>query len=150
MKVNTSRAMRRQQEHKMIKSAQKEAAHTAADIFGAMVYANLETKTALLAAVRRYFKVGEKRMREFMAFLKEVEKEYEGYQYDDVFEYKARQEFGAINIDIKAEMECEDSLEQAVSLYVRSVEPNLTNREAEFMQEQLNAFKRFREEQSCG
>lgn len=119
----------------------RETAHMATDIFAAMVNANLEAETVIMLAAKRYFNLGEKRMREFIKFAGKVKKEYEGYRIDDVFGYKAEEEFGSIGIDIHEIIEEPETLEMAIRMYQRQIEPNINAREAAFMQDNLKAFK---------
>lgn len=133
MKVNIRRAQ--------AESEIREAKRAAADIFASMVNANLEAETVVMIAAKRHFGLGEKRMREFMAKIKEVKAEFEEYHIDEIFGIKAQEEFREINIDILNEMSSSETLEQAVKMYERQVKPNVSYREAAFMQDNLKLFK---------
>lgn len=134
MKINVRNAYERQNK--------REANRMANDIFAAMVNANLEAETVIMLAAKRFFGLGEKRMKEFIEFTKEVKKEYEGYRLDEIFGYKAEEEFRSIGINIHELVEEPETLEMAIRMYQRQIEPNIDEREARFMQDNLNAFKR--------
>ena len=134
MKINVRNAYERQNK--------REANRMATDIFASMVNANLEAETVILLAAKRYFGLGEKRMKEFIEFTKEVKKEYEGYRLDEIFGYKAEEEFRSIGVNIHEFVEEPETLEMAIRMYQRQIEPNIDEREARFMQDNLNAFKR--------
>ncbi len=134
MKINVRNAYERQNK--------REANRMANDIFAAMVNANLEAETVIMLAAKRFFGLGEKRMKEFIEFTKEVKKEYEGYRLDEIFGYKAEEEFRSIGVNIHELVEEPETLEMAIRMYQRQIEPNIDEREARFMQDNLNAFKR--------
>lgn len=134
MKINVERAQMRQ--------SQREANRMANDIFASMVNANLEAETVIMLAAKRYFGLGEKRMREFVEFTKEVKKEYEGYRFDDIFGIKAEEEFRSIGIDVHELVEEPETLEMAIRMYQRQIEPNIDAKEAAFMRDNLNAFRK--------
>lgn len=134
MKINVRNAYERQNK--------REANRMATDIFASMVNANLEAETVIMLAAKRYFGLGEKRMKEFIEFTKEVKKEYEGYRLDEIFGYKAEEEFRSIGVNIHEFVEEPETLEMAIRMYQRQIEPNIDEREARFMQDNLNAFKR--------
>lgn len=134
MKINVRNAYERQNK--------REANRMATDIFASMVNANLEAETVILLAAKRYFGLGEKRMKEFIEFTKEVKKEYEGYRLDEIFGYKAEEEFRSIGVNIHEFVEEPETLEMAIRMYQRQIEPNIDEREARLMQDNLNAFKR--------
>lgn len=134
MKINVRNAYERQNK--------REANRMATDIFASMVNANLEAETVIMLAAKRYFGLGEKRMKEFIEFTKEVKKEYEGYRLDEIFGYKAEEEFRSIGVNIHELVEEPETLEMAIRMYQRQIEPNIDEREARFMQDNLNAFKR--------
>ena len=130
MKINVRNAQQRQ--------TSREANRMAADIFAAMVNANLEAETVIMLAAKRYFGLGEKRMKEFIEFTKEVKKEYEGYRLG----YKAEEEFRSIGIDIHKLVEEPETLETAIRMYQGQIAPNIDYREAKFMQDNLQAFRK--------
>lgn len=134
MKINVERAQMRQ--------SQREANRMANDIFASMVNANLEAETVVMLAAKRYFGLGEKRMREFVEFTKEVKKEYEGYRLDDIFGIKAEEEFRSIGIDVHELVEEPETLEMAIRMYQRQIEPNIDAKEAAFMRDNLKAFRK--------
>lgn len=134
MKINVERAQMRQN--------QREANRMANDIFASMVNANLEAETVIMLAAKRYFGLGEKRMREFVEFTKEVKKEYEGYRLDDIFGIKAEEEFRSIGIDVHELIEEPETLEMAIRMYQRQIEPNIDAKEAAFMRDNLKAFRK--------
>lgn len=134
MKINVERAQMRQ--------SQREANRMANDIFASMVNANLEAETVIMLAAKRYFGLGEKRMREFVEFAKEVKKEYEGYRFDDIFGIKAEEEFRSIGIDVHELIEEPETLEMAIKMYQRQIEPNIDAKEAAFMRDNLKAFRK--------
>lgn len=134
MKINVERAQMRQ--------SQREANRMANDIFASMVNANLEAETVVMLAAKRYFGLGEKRMREFVKFTKEVKKEYEGYRLDDIFGIKAEEEFRSIGIDVHELVEEPETLEMAIRMYQRQIEPNIDAKEAAFMRDNLKAFRK--------
>lgn len=134
MKVNYKRAQAKQ--------TQAEARCMANDIFAAMVNANLEAETVIMLAAKRYFKLGEKRMREFVEVIKDTKREYEEYRVDDVFGHKATEEFKDIGIDIHELIEEPETLEMAIKMYQKQIEPNISYREAEFMHSELLAMKK--------
>lgn len=134
MKINIERAQMRQ--------SQREANRMANDIFASMVNANLEAETVIMLAAKRYFGLGEKRMREFVEFIKEVKKEYEGYRFDDIFGIKAEEEFRSIGIDVHELVEEPETLEMAIRMYQRQIEPNIDAKEAAFMRDNLKAFRK--------
>lgn len=134
MKINVRNAYERQNK--------READRMATDIFAAMVNANLEAETVIMLAAKRYFGLGEKRMKEFIEFTKEVKKEYEGYRLDEIFGYKAEEEFRSIGVNIHELVEEPETLEMAIRMYQRQIEPNIDEREARFMQDNLQAFRK--------
>ena len=134
MKINVERAQMRQ--------SQREANRMANDIFASMVNANLEAETVIMLAAKRYFGLGEKRMRGFVEFIKEVKKEYEGYRLDDIFGIKAEEEFRSIGIDVHELIEEPETLEMAIKMYQRQIEPNIDAKEAAFMRDNLKAFRK--------
>ena len=134
MKINIKRSQERE--------SQKQAHKYATDIFASMVNANLEAETVIMVAAKRFFGLGEKRMREFISCINEVKREYEEYRVDDVFGTMAKREFDSINIDIVKEMSEPETLEMAIKMYQRQIRPNISSGEAKFMQDSLNHFKK--------
>lgn len=112
-------------------------------IYAAMVTANLEAETVAIAAFKRFFNIGEKRMKAFLPYLKEVKKEFEEYRKDGIFSYKVNEEFGAINVDIINEMMEEDNLAIAINAYKGASAPDVTMEEASEMQEYFKGIKKY-------
>lgn len=112
-------------------------------IYASMVTANLEAESVILAAVKRHFGLGEKRMRDFLEFAKEVKKEYDGHRKDGVFAYMMKREFEDININIVSEMSEEDNLSIAVDVYKGALQPQVTEDEAEKLSQYLTGFKNY-------
>lgn len=81
-------------------------------------------------------------MREFVEVIKDTKREYEEYRVDDVFGHKATEEFKDIGIDIHELIEEPETLEMAIKMYQKQIEPNISYREAEFMHSELLAMKK--------
>lgn len=121
----------------------RETERMAHEIYTAMISSNFEAETVVLAAVKRHFNLGEKRMRKFLKEWLEVKKEYEEYRTDDVFAHKAKQEFSEINIDITAELSSNDNLRSALRMFEAAHKPSVSDDEAELIQESFKGFKKY-------
>lgn len=128
---------------KAIEEKRKRDQEMANYIYASMVTANLEAESVILAAARRYFGLGEKRMREFLEFSKEVKKEYDEHRKDGVFGYMMQREFEDINIDIVSEMSENDNLDIAMEAYKGALAPQITEDEAEKLSYYLTGFKNY-------
>lgn len=120
----------------------REREQLAHNIYTAMINANLEEETMVLIAAKRRFNLGEKRMRELIAEVKAVKREYEDYRRDDVFAYMAKKEFSDININIPEEIQTNDDIRSALATFETARKPSATDDEAESIAEQMKAIRK--------
>ena len=110
-------------------------------LYTAMLNSNFEAETVIIAAAKRYFNLGSKRMREFLDFVKEVRSEYEEYRRDDVFAHMAEQEFADVGINIIDELYTGDNIRSALLMFEAEAKPSVTKEEAEMLRKNLKGFK---------
>ena len=113
----------------------------AKDMWQGMLSAVLDSEGLMCVAVKRFFKLGNKRMNEFLECVEEVKTEFEEHGRDGVFDVMLKREFDDINIDIRKHLVDRETLDHAMHRIEKTMKPEVSRKEAENIQNQMQSFR---------
>lgn len=126
---------------RMISKQLRDAEGLANQMWQGMLEAVLDSEGVCLAAVKRYFGLGNKRMTEFLGCLKEVKDEFAQHGKDAVFDVMLKREFEEIGIDIRTHLIDNETLDHAIKRIEKQFEPEVTVKEAKIIQKDMISFR---------
>jgi hypothetical protein len=94
-----------------------------------------------LIAVKRFFGLGPKRVKQFLAALEEVKAEYEEYDKDGIFREKIAEELETVGVDTTDLYTVDESFNAARKRYTRRERPQLSIAEAYDIKRKLEAMQ---------
>lgn len=103
----------------------------------------IDGNAVMLAAVKRFFGLGPKRLNAFLDEFDRVKAEYDVYDKDGVFKEKIREELEAAGIDVDEMYTVNESFEEVYLKQKRADKPQLSMAEAAKVKRNLDQFKAF-------
>lgn len=103
----------------------------------------IDGNAVMLAAVKRFFGLGPKRLNAFLDEFDRVKAEYDVYDKDGVFKEKIREELEAAGIDVDEMYTVNESFEEVYLKQKRADKPQLSLAEAAKVKRNLDQFKAF-------
>lgn len=103
----------------------------------------IDGNAVMLAAVKRFFGLGPKRLNAFLDEFDRVKAEYDVYDKDGVFKEKIREELEAAGIDVDEMYTVNESFEEVYLKQKRADKPQLSMAEAAKVKRNLDQFRTF-------
>ena len=113
----------------------------AKDMWQGMLSAVLDSEGLMCVAAKRFFKLGNKRMNDFLECVEEVKREFDEHGKDGIFDVMLKREFDEINIDIRKYLVDKETLDHAMNRIEKTTKPEVSRKEAENIQNQMQSFR---------